>query len=119
MKLFRYRRPSLNTLLGITKAKKEIKKELGLSTDSRTAEMEALQARIDKLKLSDESRARIKEEMDKLAVLEPASPEYTVTRNYLDWLTILPWGLFSDDRLDIVEARRILDARRRGLPHRD
>ncbi len=94
---------------------KEIKKELGLSKDSRTAEMEALQARIDKLRLGDEARARIKEEMDKLAVLEPASPEYTVTRNYLDWLTILPWGLFSEDRLDIVEARRILDEDHYGL----
>jgi ATP-dependent Lon protease len=53
--------------------------------------------------------------MDKMSVLEIGSPEYAVTRNYLDWMTSLPWGRYSDDKLDIDEARVILDRDHEGL----
>ena len=47
------------------------------------------------------------DELDKLQLLEPHSPEYTVSRNYLDWLTALPWGKFSQDSYDVEKARQI------------
>ena len=53
--------------------------------------------------------------MEKLAVLEPGSPEYSVTRNYLDWITLLPWGQHSEDKLDLAYARKVLDKDHYGL----
>jgi ATP-dependent Lon protease len=53
--------------------------------------------------------------MDKLAILEPGSPEYSVTRNYLDWITLLPWGIDSEDKLDLQHARKVLDKDHYGL----
>ena len=88
---------------------KEIQKELGITKDDRTADLERFQERLKALTLSEEAQSRINDEMDKLAVLETGSAEYGVTRNYLDWLTILPWGVHSKDRLNIRRARRVLD----------
>ncbi|WP_295542051.1 endopeptidase La [uncultured Thiohalocapsa sp.] len=94
---------------------KAIQKELGLAKDDRTAEIDKFKARLEKLKLTDEAQKRVDEEMDKISVLEPGSPEYSVTRNYLDWITLLPWGVDSADKLDLKRARRILDRDHYGL----
>ncbi len=94
---------------------KAIKKELGLEKDGKSAEMDKFLERLRTLKLNEEARQAVEEEMEKLQVLEPASPEYTVTRNYLDWLTILPWGRFSKDAFGLRRARRILDREHYGL----
>ena len=94
---------------------KEIKKELGLSKEGKETEVEKYLARIRKLKLSEEARERIDEEIEKLRLIEPASPEYNVSRAYLDWLTILPWGVYSKDFFDLKRARRILDRDHFGL----
>jgi ATP-dependent Lon protease len=94
---------------------KEIKKELGIGKDEKTSEVEKFEERIKKLNLSEESKKRIDEELEKLRFLEPHSPEYGVSRNYLEWLTILPWGIFSQDNYEIKKARRILDRDHYGL----
>ena len=94
---------------------KEIQKELGIAKDDRTAEIDRFKERMETLKPSEEAKTRIEEEMDKMSVLEIGSPEYAVTRNYLDWMTALPWGRFSDDSLDIDEARTVLDRDHEGL----
>ncbi|MCX7678727.1 MAG: endopeptidase La, partial [Spirochaetes bacterium] len=94
---------------------KEIKKELGLEKDEKTSEVEKFQERASKLKFSEEAKKRFEEEIEKLKVLEPHSAEYGVSRNYLDWLTSLPWGIFSDDNYDIKKASRILDRDHFGL----
>ena len=57
----------------------------------------------------------IEEELQKLAGLEPSSSEFNVTRNYLEWLTSIPWGHSSEERLDITEASKVLDADHYGL----
>ena len=88
---------------------KEIQKELGITKDDRTADLERFRERLTKRTMSEETQDRINDEMDKLAVLETGSSEYGVTRNYLDWLTILPWGIYSKDKLNINRARRVLD----------
>jgi ATP-dependent Lon protease len=94
---------------------KAIQKELGLAKDDKTAESEIFRARLDELKVPEAAAKRIEEEMQKFSVLEVGSPEYTVTRNYLDWLTQLPWGVASKDKLDLKRARRILDRDHDGL----
>ena len=58
---------------------------------------------------------RFEEELRKFNVLESGSPEYAVTRNYLDWLTSVPWGQYSEDNLDLGHARRVLEEHHSGL----
>lgn len=94
---------------------KAIKQELGLEKDEKSAETDRIQAKIAKLKLTEEAAKVVAEEIEKLRLLEPASAEYHVVRNYLDWLTDLPWGTFSKDRLNIRRARAILDEQHYGL----
>jgi len=94
---------------------KAIQKELGLAKDDKTAELDTFRERIAHLVLPEQARQRIDEEMHKLSLLETGSPEYTVTRNYLDWLTVLPWGVHTQDKIDLERARRILDRDHDGL----
>jgi ATP-dependent Lon protease len=94
---------------------KVIQQELGLAKDDRTAEADRFRLRLKGLAVPKEARKRIDEELEKFRVLEPGSPEYTVTRNYLDWLTLMPWGRLSKDNLDLEYARKILDRDHDGL----
>ncbi len=94
---------------------KEIKRELGLEKDEKTSEVEKFSERASKLKFSEDAKKRFDEELEKLRVLEPHSAEYGVSRNYLDWLTSLPWGIYSDDNYDIRKASRILNRDHYGL----
>lgn len=92
-----------------------IQKELGISKDDRESDSDTFAERlVDKL-IPEHVQQRIDDEMDKLQVLEPASAEYGVTRNYLDWITAVPWGVSSEDRLDLAHARQILDRDHEGL----
>ncbi|MDA8390980.1 MAG: endopeptidase La [Gammaproteobacteria bacterium] len=94
---------------------KIIQKELGIAKDDRTAEIETFRDRLSKLTVPPAARARIDEELKKMAVLEVGSPEYAVTRNYLEWCTLLPWGVYSTDKIDLKRARTILDQDHDGL----
>ncbi|MDH5183125.1 MAG: endopeptidase La [Gammaproteobacteria bacterium] len=94
---------------------KEIQKELGIAKDDRTADADRFRERLEALTLPAATQERVDEEMDKLAILETGSPEYGVTRNYLDWITALPWGRFSEDILDLKRAREILNRDHDGL----
>lgn len=94
---------------------KEIQRELGISKDDRTAELERFRDRLKALQIPEEAGKQIDNEMQKLSVLEMGSPEYAVTRNYLDWVTSLPWGLYSEEKLDLKRARVILDRDHDGL----
>ena len=94
---------------------KAIKKELGLEKEGKTSEIEKFEKRLKSLTLNEEAQRAVDEELDKLRLLEPSSPEYTVSRNYLDWLTVLPWGKHSKDSFKIDRARRVLDRDHFGL----
>ncbi len=94
---------------------KEIKKELGIAKEGKDAEIEKFLERLEQLELSDEARERIDEEIDKLRMLEPSSPEFNVTRTYVDWLTILPWGRYTEDNFDLASAERVLEEDHYGL----
>ena len=94
---------------------KEIQQELGLSKDDKTVEIERFRGRLEDCVVPEAAERRIEEEMQKFSFLEPGSPEYAVTRNYLDTLTALPWGKYSEDQLDLVRARKVLDQDHEGL----
>jgi len=94
---------------------KEIKKELGLEKDEKTTEIEKFDERIQKLKLTEEAAKKVDEEMQKMRLLEPHSAEYGVSRNYLDWVTSLPWGIYSEDNYDLAKAKKILNRDHYGL----
>jgi len=89
---------------------KAIQSELGGGDDGEANEVAELQERIDKLKLSDEARAKASTELKKLKTMQPMSAEATVVRNYLDVLLGLPWGKKSKLKKDIGKAQAILDA---------
>jgi ATP-dependent Lon protease len=94
---------------------KVIQKELGISKDDRTADVDRFQERLKELELPEGPSKRVDEELEKLSILETGSPEYAVTRNYLEWLTLLPWGKHSKDNLDLGRARKTLDRDHYGL----
>ncbi len=94
---------------------KAIQQELGIAKDDRSIELDRFRDRLQKLQLSDAAERRVEDELKKLSMLESGSPEYAVTRNYLDWITLLPWGQHSEDQLDITHARKILERDHYGL----
>lgn len=94
---------------------KIIQKELGISKDDRENDVDTFRARLEGRVVPERVMQRIDDELDKLAVLETGSPEYGTTRNYLDWLTSMPWGVTSEDQLDLAHARTVLDRDHNGL----
>lgn len=96
---------------------KAIKKELGLETDDKTALTGKFRERIEpkREKCPPHILQVIDEELAKLQLLEASSSEFSVTRNYLDWLTALPWGEYSDENFDVTRAQKILDEDHYGL----
>ncbi|RMH60713.1 MAG: endopeptidase La [Zetaproteobacteria bacterium] len=93
----------------------EIQKELGINEDPQRKEIESFKKRARKLKFSKEARKAFHEELDKLGRIDPSSPEYSVSRNYLDWLVSLPWGRYGRDRYHLARARKVLDRHHAGL----
>lgn len=94
---------------------KIIQKELGIAKDDRTADIDQFEERLSKLKVPDHVKERFDNELQKLSVLEKGSSEYGVSRNYLDWITSIPWGVYSEDKLDIKAARKTLEKHHSGL----
>jgi ATP-dependent Lon protease len=93
---------------------KAIRKELG-EGDDRNAELEELKKRLTETPMGDEVRKVAEKEVDRLARINPSSPEHTVSRNYLEWILDLPWQVSTTDNLDIELARETLDQDHYGL----
>ncbi len=94
---------------------KIIRRELGLESDPKTIEIKRFRERQAQISCPDEVTKVIDAEIEKLEMIEPASPEFNVSRTYLDWLTGLPWGIEDAESLDIAKARTILDKDHYGL----
>ena len=92
-----------------------IKKELGIEKEESETEIEKIQKRLEGKELSEEAQKVVDEELNKLKTLNAQSPEFGVTRNYLELIAELPWGVYSDDNQDIKKARKILDDEHYGL----
>jgi Lon-like ATP-dependent protease len=94
---------------------KSIKKELGVESDGRDKLVQKFREKGEKLAMPEAVKKVFEEEINKLAHLEPAASEYNVTRNYLDWLTQIPWGQRSAETFGITNAKSILDEDHHGL----
>ncbi|NNE71959.1 MAG: endopeptidase La [Rhodothermales bacterium] len=93
---------------------KAIQEELGES-EGTGAEIGELRERADKKKLPENAKKALNKELDKLGRSNPASPDYAVTRNYIDWILDIPWEEYSEDLLDIKRAEDILNEDHYGL----
>lgn len=94
---------------------KAIRRELGEEQDDGESIADRINDMLEGKDMPEEVREVFEREMNKLKTLNTQSPEFNVTRNYLETLAALPWGVFSQDQNDIAEARRILDADHYGL----
>lgn len=94
---------------------KTIKKELGIEREDKSLDREKFEARIKDRNLPPDVAKVINDELGKLSALEMQSAEYAVCRGYLEWLTIIPWGICSPDCHDILAAKEILTNDHYGL----
>jgi ATP-dependent Lon protease len=94
---------------------KGIRRELGLESDGKDKLVEKFKEKASKLAMPEQVKKVFDEEVNKLAHLEPAASEFNVTRNYLDWLTQIPWGQRSAENFGIQHARSVLDEDHYGL----
>ena len=87
---------------------KAIKEELG-ELDEAGGDLDEFSEKIAEAKMPAETEKVALKQLDRLKVMQPSSAEYTVTRTYLEWLVELPWSISTEDKIDIQEARDILD----------
>ena len=92
---------------------KAIKRELG--EDESQVELNEIEEAIKKAKMPEDAEKVALKELDRLTKIPTQSPEYTVARTYLDWLTDLPWSNSSQDSIDVKESKNILDEDHYGL----
>jgi ATP-dependent Lon protease len=94
---------------------KAIRKELGEEVDQKELALKELEKRIAEHGLPEEAVKRAREELRRLEILSPESPEYNVVRSYLEWMTELPWGTETEDITDLKKAKAVLEADHYGL----
>ncbi|XP_043946561.1 lon protease homolog, mitochondrial [Protopterus annectens] len=94
---------------------KIIKKELGLEKDDKDAIQEKFRERLKDLVIPNHVMEVIDEELNKLSLLDNHSSEFNVTRNYLDWLTSMPWGKCSTENLVLKQAEKVLEEDHYGM----
>jgi len=94
---------------------KGIKKELGLESDGKDKMVEKFKEKAEMLNMPEQVKKVFDEEISKLQHLEPSASEFNVTRNYLDWLTQIPWGRHSEENFSIANAVTVLDEDHYGL----
>ncbi len=92
---------------------KAIKKELG--EDEGSVETKELEDKLKAAKMPEDAEKVAMKELDRLSRIPTQSPEYNVSRTYIEWLSDLPWSKSTDDRIDLKEAMKILDEDHYGL----
>jgi Lon-like ATP-dependent protease len=99
----------------LTEQLKGIKKELGIESDGKDKLVDKFKDKAQILNMPEVVRKVFDDEVNKLQHLEPAASEFNVTRNYLDWLTSIPWGVHSEENFDLKHAVQVLDEDHYGL----
>ncbi len=94
---------------------KAIQQELG-ERDERGSEADEYREKIEAAQMPEHALERAMKELGRLEKMPAAAPDGVVVRNYLDWLTALPWSKMSEDKLDLTEVREVLDADHFGIP---
>jgi ATP-dependent Lon protease len=93
---------------------KAIQRELG-EVDERGEELDELRTKLDSVNFPDVALKEVNREFDRLRRMNPGAPEYTVTRTYLDTMAAMPWGIGTEDNLDLRHVQTVLDADHYGL----
>ncbi|PRR93402.1 MULTISPECIES: endopeptidase La [unclassified Bacillus (in: firmicutes)] len=93
---------------------KAIQKELG-DKEGKTGEVSSLMSKIEESSMPDSVRETAIKELNRYEKIPASSAESSVIRNYIDWLINLPWGIYTEDRLDLKLASEILDDEHHGL----
>ena len=94
---------------------KAIKTELGMTTDAKSSDYQRYKEKFDSYNFEGEVKEAIDLEMDKFSLMEPHSPEFTVTRNYLDAIAALPWNNPAPEIFELKKAEEILETDHYGL----
>lgn len=92
---------------------KAIRKELGEGDEN--VDLDDLRKKMKKVSLTPEAKKTAQKEMDRLTRIPSSSPEYTVSRTYIEWILDLPWKKSTKDNLDLKNARKVLDNDHYGL----
>src|SRR6185312_12999329 len=93
---------------------KAIQKELG-EGDDQTKEIEELAEKIEAAGMPEAVKKEALRELDRLSKMPVAAAEYTVSRTYVDWLVALPWNRRTDEVIDLIRTKSVLDADHSGL----
>src|SRR5690349_15222352 len=93
---------------------KAIQKELG-EGDDQAREIDELRDKIDAAGMPEEVKKEALRELDRLSKMPSAAAEYTVARTYIDWLVAVPWSKRTDEVIDLVKTKQVLDADHSGL----
>ncbi|WP_456266675.1 MULTISPECIES: endopeptidase La [unclassified Bacillus (in: firmicutes)] len=93
---------------------KAIQKELG-DKEGKTGEVSSLMSKIEESSMPESVRETALKELNRYEKIPSSSAESSVIRNYIDWLINLPWGIYTEDRLDLKLASEILDDEHHGL----
>src|SRR5947209_17342504 len=88
---------------------KAIQKEVG-EQDESTRDTEELRQKIEAAGMPDDVKKEALKELGRLSRMSPMAADYSVTRNYIEWLAVLPWAKTSGNEVDIIKAKEILDA---------
>lgn len=94
---------------------KVIRNELGLDEDDKAKDVKKIKDALEEGGLPEDAKKAALEELERLESIPDSSPEYNVTRTYLNWMTQLPWNKMSDDKVNIEAAKKILDKDHYGL----
>lgn len=94
---------------------KVIRAELGMDEDEKAKDMKKLREQLEAAGLPEDAQKVAMEELERLESIPDSSPEYNVTRTYIQWMVQLPWNKHSEDIADIASARKILEKDHYGL----
>ncbi|MDD0854582.1 endopeptidase La [Halobacteriovorax sp. GB3] len=94
---------------------KVIRSELGMEDDDKSRDLRKFRDEVEKANLPEEVLKSVNEELEKLESIPDSSPEYNVTRTYLTWIIDLPWSKSTNDLIDMVKAKKILEKDHFGL----
>lgn len=94
---------------------KVIRSELGMDEDEKSRDIKVFSDKLDALGLPEEAEKAALEELERLEVIPDSSPEYNVTRTYLNWMCDLPWSVSTPEKIEMDKAKKILEKDHYGL----
>ncbi len=94
---------------------KVIRSELGMDEDEKSRDIKKFKDLIEEMNMPEEAKKAAMEEVERLESIPDSSPEYNITRTFLNWMTQLPWDKETDDNVDISVAKKVLEKDHYGL----